>query len=168
MSGFFSTIIALTLFGSTLADILGPAPPIPRVKLETWKLKMASGENCGSTNLKLTITNKEELIRRERTGGFRKCEIEINRFDGGREDGGRISEYNPNNRECRLWFDNDEKLPYYYLESRSENEYCLLMWLFLIKIKKNSQREIQLPSRVQSQPVILLFSMTLTMNKSKL
>lgn len=120
-------ILAITIFvsalaTSTLADILGPTPPIAERTVVRWELEMADGEECRSSNLRLTITNKEELTRRVESNNRRRertCNIHIANFGEGRREGAIIAP------ECRLKFNNDDKLPYYQLESRSGNDYCL-------------------------------------------
>jgi len=121
MNIFVITIFVSALATSTLADILGPPPPIAERKVVRWELEMANGEGCSSSNLRLTITNKEELTRQAESNFARPrfCRIHIANFGEGRRGGEDITP------ECRLKFDNDEKLPYYQLESGNQNDYCL-------------------------------------------
>jgi hypothetical protein len=126
MNTFVITIFVSALATSTLADILGPPPPIAERKVVRWELEMADGDDCSSRNLMLKITNKEELNRNKDSRGFRAvrtCDITIPNFAEGRRAGALITEYSTS--ECRLKFNNDKKLPYYQLKSDSGNNYCL-------------------------------------------
>ena len=83
---------------------------------------MADGEDCSSSNLRLMITNHEELIRSRQNSRWtplRTCNVYIAQIGEGQRDGAL---FNP---ECRLKFDNDGKLPYYNLRSFNQNDYCL-------------------------------------------
>jgi len=126
MNIFVITIFVSALATSTLADILGPPDPIDERKVVEWQLAMADGEDCSSTDLMLKITNKEELNRNKDSRRFRPvrtCNIFITSFGEGRRLGALITDNS--DRECRLKFDNDEKLPYYQLESGNQDDYCL-------------------------------------------
>ena len=102
-------------------SFLGFPPRIAQRKLVKWELEMANGSYCSSSNLRLSITNKEELTRRTESNfaRARTCNIHIPYLGEGQRDGAII------NPECRLKFDNDEKLPYYQLESSNQDYYCL-------------------------------------------
>merc|ERR1711953_788881 len=94
-----------------------------------WEIEIPNLEECSRNmnnnqeimTLNLTITNKYELVDRKDQGfSTRKCVFEIGQIQPGRRVGKDFSE-----RRCRLEFDNNEKLPYFKLDSTNGIEYCL-------------------------------------------
>merc|ERR1712062_184168 len=127
--GYFTIFVVVAIAAISYGDVLGRADRIPEVTLTNWELEFASEEarHCQSSELRLRITNKEELIWQKSSRGNHylpeECVIEIPNFGAGSRDGGTFEDYTAD--ECELTFDNDRKLPYYVLESQAKDEFCL-------------------------------------------